>query len=332
MVTMGNLFSGSGTWELAAQICGMEVKFEAEIEKFPVAVEAKRFPNAIQLGDVSKIDGHDIPIVDFICNSSPCQDLSVAGKRAGLAGERSGLFDQAIRITKEMREHDEQLKRVTGADVPRGLIRPRIFGWENVPGALSSGAEKGADFREVLSSIVGIVEEKHSDIPIPRGGWHNAGLLDGDGWQVAWRILDAQYVGGGTAQRRRRLFVIADFGGHRAGEILFKPASVPWNYSAVMQAWKDTSRSLDKRIAEASRTIRCGAGSDENGSVTLSRSLYFENHPTDSRVTGPYSIAKTVAARYGTGGNNVPIILQRGTAAKNINGGVKHGKHQKRHT
>lgn len=170
MVTMGNLFSGSGTWELAAQICGMEVKFEAEIEKFPVAVEAKRFPNAIQLGDVSKIDGRDIPIVDFICNSSPCQDLSVAGKRAGLAGERSGLFDQAIRITKEMREHDEQLKRVTGADVPRGLIRPRIFGWENVPGALSSGAEKGADFREVLSSIVGIVEEKHSDIPIPRGG------------------------------------------------------------------------------------------------------------------------------------------------------------------
>lgn len=170
MVTMGNLFSGSGTWELAAKICGMEVKFEAEIEKFPVAVEAKRFPNAIQLGDVSKIDGHDIPIVDFICNSSPCQDLSVAGKRAGLAGDRSGLFDQAIRITKEMREHDEQLKRVTGADVPRGLIRPRIFGWENVPGALSSGAEKGADFREVLSSIVGIVEEKHSDIPIPRWG------------------------------------------------------------------------------------------------------------------------------------------------------------------
>lgn len=271
MVTMGNLFSGSGTWELAAQICGMEVKFEAEIEKFPVAVEAKRFPNAIQLGDVSKIDGRDIPIVDFICNSSPCQDLSVAGKRAGLAGERSGLFDQAIRITKEMREHDEQLKRVTGADVPRGLIRPRIFGWENVPGALSSGAEKGADFREVLSSIVGIVEEKHSDIPIPRGGWHNAGLLDGDGWQVAWRILDAQYVGGGTAQRRRRLFVIADFGGHRAGEILFKPASVPWNYSAVMQTWKDTSRSLDGRIAEASRIIGCRTRSDENGSVTFSR-------------------------------------------------------------
>ena len=112
MVTMGNLFSGSGTWELAAQICGMEVKFEAEIEKFPVAVEEKRFPNAIQLGDVSKIGGRDIPIVDFICNSSPCQDLSVAGKRAGLAGERSGLFDQAIRITKEMREHDEGNKKI----------------------------------------------------------------------------------------------------------------------------------------------------------------------------------------------------------------------------
>lgn len=103
------------------------------------------------------------------------------------------------------------------------------------------------------------------------GGWHNAGLLDGDGWQVAWRILDAQYVGGGTAQRRRRLFVIADFGGHRAGEILFKPASVPWNYSAVMQTWKDTSRSLDERIAEASRIIGCRTRSDENGSVTFSR-------------------------------------------------------------
>ena len=103
------------------------------------------------------------------------------------------------------------------------------------------------------------------------GGWHNAGLLDGDGWQVAWRILDAQYVGGGTAQRRRRLFVIADCGGHRAGEILFKPASVHWNYSAIMQTWKDTSKSLNERIAEASRIIRCGAGSDESGSVTFSR-------------------------------------------------------------
>ena len=110
-----------------------------------------------------------------------------------------------------------------------------------------------------------------------RGGWHNAGLLDGDGWQVAWRILDSQYVGGGTAQRRRRLFVIADFGGHRAGEILFKPASVPWNYSAVMQAWKDTSRSLDERIAEASRIIGCRTRSDENGSVTFSRPVFRES-------------------------------------------------------
>ena len=177
MVTMGNLFSGSGTWELAAQICGMEVKFEAEIEKFPAAVEAKRFPNAIQLGDVSKIDGYDIPIVDFICNSSPCQDVSVAGKRKGLAGERSGLFDQSIRITKEMREHDEQLKRATIPDVPSRLIRPRIYGWENVPGALSSGTEKGADFREVLSSIAGIVEKKRPDIPIPTGGVAQRGSI-----------------------------------------------------------------------------------------------------------------------------------------------------------
>ena len=146
-----------------------------------------------------------------------------------------------------------------------------------------------------------------------RGGWHNAGLLDGDGWQVAWRILDSQYVGGGTAKRRRRLFVIADFGGHRAGEILFKPASVPWNYSAVMQAWKDTSRSLDERIAEASRIIGCRTRSDEKRKRDVlpmtSPRLYFENHPTDSRVTGPCDIAKTVAARYGTGGGNTPLIL-----------------------
>lgn len=132
-LTMGNFFSGSGTWELAAKICGIDVLFESEIEPFPVALEAKRFPEAIQLGDVSKVNGAEIPPVDILTNSSPCQDLSVAGKRAGLDGERSGLFMEVIRITKEMRNAD-RLRSGRATE----YLRPRFWCWENVPGALSS--------------------------------------------------------------------------------------------------------------------------------------------------------------------------------------------------
>ena len=245
MATMGNLFSGSGAWELAAKLCGIDVVFEAEIEPFPVAVEAKRFPEAIQLGDVSKINGADIPPVDILTNSSPCQDLSVAGGRGGLAAERSGLFREAIRITKEMREHDRQSGRTDD-------IRPRFWCWENVPGAFLSS--RGEDFRTVLEEVARIIEPG-AVIPLaPKGKWAYAGVVDGDGWQIAWRTMDAQYYG--VPQRRRRIFLVADFAGHCAAEILFERESVSWNFAEIAASWQNTSRSLADRLEAASRIIR----------------------------------------------------------------------------
>jgi len=245
MATMGNLFSGSGAWELAAKLCGIDVVFEAEIEPFPVAVEAARFPEAIQLGDVSKINGSDIPPVDILTNSSPCQDLSVAGTRGGLGAERSGLFRDAIRITKEMREHDRQCGRT---DDPR----PRFWCWENVPGAFSSS--RGEDFRSVLEQVAQIIEPGASIPLAPKGKWSYTGVVDLDGGQIAWRTMDAQYYG--VPQRRRRIFLVADLAGHCAAEILFERESVSWNFAEIAEAWEDTSRSLADRLETASRIIR----------------------------------------------------------------------------
>ena len=163
------------------------------------------------LGDITKINGSEIEPVDVITAGSPCQDLSVAGKRAGLAGERSGLFMEQMRIRKEVREHDAASGRTDE------FIRPRYMVWENVPGALSSN--KGEDFRAVLEETVKIVQED-ADIPgPPKGGWPYSGCIMGDGWSVAWRIHDAQFWG--VPQRRKRIALVADFGGGSAPEILF---------------------------------------------------------------------------------------------------------------
>ena len=177
-------------------------------------------------GNIQNLKGSDLPIVDVITGGSPCQDLSVAGKRAGLAGERSGLFYDYVRIVKEMREHDRQQLHSRGTDVNRGL-RPRYMVFENVPGALSSGKPKGADFQIVLTEIVKIVKADAADVPLPKDGrWPKAGLLygvgdDGQPFSVAWRIHDAQFWG--VPQRRKRLALVADFNGLTAGEILFDP-------------------------------------------------------------------------------------------------------------
>ena len=243
-LTMGNFFSGSGTWELAAKICGIDVLFESEIEPFPVALEAKRFPEAIQLGDVSKVNGAEIPPVDIMTNSSPCQDLSVAGKRAGLDGERSGLFMEVIRITKEMRNADRLRSGRTTE-----YLRPRFWCWENVPGALSSAG--GADFKTVLEEVIGIVEPE-THVPMPKK-WGKAGVVDGDNWQLAWRIMDSQWFG--VPQRRRRLYVAFDTFGHSAGEILFERESVSWHFAEIAQAWQRTSLSFEERIDIASRIV-----------------------------------------------------------------------------
>lgn len=165
------------------------------------------------IGDITKIDGATIEQVWCVTGGSPCQDLSIAGKRAGLAGARSGLFMEQIRVIKEMREHDKQLGW-TGE-----LIRPRYMVWENVPGALSSN--KGRDFAAVLEETIRLVEPEAPSIEVPAKGWPTwGGYRDVDGrWSVAWRVHDAQYWG--VPQRRRRIALVADFGGDTAHEILF---------------------------------------------------------------------------------------------------------------
>lgn len=171
------------------------------------------------LGDITKINGAEIEDVDVITGGSPCQDLSIAGKRAGLAGARSGLFMEQVRIVKEMREHDRKSGR-TG-----DMVRPRFMVWENVPGAFSSN--KGRDFAAVLEEIIRIAEPEAPDIEVPEKGWPTwGGYHDevGGRWSVAWRVHDAQYWG--VPQRRRRISVVADFGGDTAGEILFERKSV----------------------------------------------------------------------------------------------------------
>lgn len=170
------------------------------------------------LGDITKLSGGDVPAANVVIGGSPCQDLSIAGgKRAGLAGERSGLFMEQIRLIKEMRRIDETNGR-TGGD-----IRPRFMVWENVPGAFSSNG--GEDFRIVLEETIRIADES-AVIPRPSDGkWRTAGCILGDGFSVAWRVLDAQFWG--VPQRRRRIALVADFGGNTAPEILFERKSVP---------------------------------------------------------------------------------------------------------
>ena len=217
---MGSLFDGIGGFPLAAVHNGIIPAWASEIEAFPIEVTKIRFPRMLHVGDITKLDGAQLPPVEVICGGSPCQDLSVAGKRQGLAGERSGLFMEQVRIVKEMREADGR------RGIPDDLVRPRYLVWENVPGAFSSAG--GEDFRAVIEEIVRI---KDSSCHVPRpdaGRWGPAGAaILGDQFSLAWRVLDAQFWG--VAQRRRRIFLVADFGGLTAPEILFKQDSLPGN-------------------------------------------------------------------------------------------------------
>jgi len=231
MLTMGSLFDGIGGFPLAALRYGIIPLWASEIEAFPIEVTRKHFPDMLHVGDITRLNGEHLPPVDIICGGSPCQDLSVAGARAGLSGERSGLFMEQVRITKEMRDADIRNRR------PALLVRPRFLIWENVPGAFSSGEPKGEDFRIVLEEIVRI---KCGGISIPRpdtGKWEPAGrILLGTEFSLAWRTLDAQYWG--VAQRRRRIFLVADFGGETASQILFEPDSLPGYPAPRTGAWE----------------------------------------------------------------------------------------------
>ena len=177
-------------------------------------------------GDITKLNGYELPIVDVITGGSPCQDLSVAGTRGGLSAERSGLFMEQIRIVKEMREHD---RRVNGDGRSDYMARPRFMVWENVPGAFSSN--KGADFQTVLTEIVRVAEPNAPDVPMPeKGKWSKSGCIYDEmgGWSVAWRVHDAQFWG--VPQRRKRIALVADFGGLTAPEILFVRKGLSWDF------------------------------------------------------------------------------------------------------
>lgn len=203
---LGSLFDGSGGFPLAATKVGIEPVWASEIEPFPILVTTTRLPQMQHLGNICNIDGTQLEPVDVVTFGSPCQDLSVAGKRAGLAGERSGLFHQAVRVIREMRK------------ASHGLY-PRFAVWENVPGAFSSN--KGADFHSVLQNLISVVDEQAA-ANLPRvQKWQKAGAIVADQWSIAWRVLDAQFFG--LPQRRKRIYLICDFASERAGHILFEP-------------------------------------------------------------------------------------------------------------
>lgn len=237
-----SLFDGSGGFPLAASLCGIEPVYAAEVEPYPIAVTKNRFPKMKHLGDVSKVKGGEIEPVDIITFGSPCQDMSIAGKRAGLKhadmGDdettRSGLFLEAIRIIKEMRE-------ATNGVYPRYAI------WENVPGAFSSN--RGEDFRTVLEEFIR-VKEKDAVMPaVPEAGWAYADCISGDGWSIAYRVFDAQYWG--VPQRRRRIYLVADFRGECAQEILFKRESLRGYFEAGRTPWQGIAADAQNCVGTA---------------------------------------------------------------------------------
>lgn len=254
MMTMGSLFDGIGGFPLAAVRNGIIPLWASEIEAFPIEVTKIRFPEMLHAGDITKLDGALLPPVDVICGGSPCQDLSVAGQRAGLAGERSGLFMEQTRITKEMREADEQ------RNVPAELIRPRYLVWENVPGAFSSA--DGEDFRAVIEEIVRI-KDSTCNVPRPESGrWESAGAaILGNEFSLAWRVLDAQFWG--VPQRRRRIFLIADFGGLTAPEILFKQDSLFGDTSESEKQRQGTASSAQGSVDDTGRTCMIALDAQE---------------------------------------------------------------------
>lgn len=345
---LGSLFDGSGGFPLGGIIAGITPVWSSEIEPFPIRVTEKRLPSVKHYGDVSKLNGADLEPVDVITFGSPCQDMSIAGKRAGLGGARSGLFFQAVRIIKEMRAK---------------YGRPRFAVWENVRGALSSAG--GEDFRRVLEELCRIKDDA-VDVPRPpKGKWQSAGCVMGDGYSIAWRILDAQYWG--VPQRRKRIYLVADFDGDSAGKILFESEGVSGHSEKMQSAWQDFARTAQNGAGETgwgkevlndqggsaisiednlSPTLRaethqhlpivyglcsyesnCMKSSNPHSGVyradtarTLDANggspacnqggmlVLFDNHRADARYTGPCDTSPTITSHLGTGGLNAPLV------------------------
>lgn len=225
-LTLGSLFDGSGGFPLAGLLCGITPVWASEIEPFPIRVTTKRLPFMKHYGDISQMDGGRIEPVDIITFGSPCTDMSIAGKRSGLDGQQSVLFYQAIRIIKEMR-------CATNGKYPRYIC------WENVPGAFSSN--KGEDFKAVLDAVIGVIEPD-AQVPMPEKNlWPYADIYMGDGWSLAYRTLDAQYWG--VPQRRKRIFLVADFAADSAGQILFESEGLSGYSAESFRSWQRTAGS-----------------------------------------------------------------------------------------
>ena len=305
-LTLGSLFDGSGGFPLGGLISGITPVWASEIEPFPIRVTTKRLPFIKHYGDISTMDGSKIEPVDIITFGSPCQDLSIAGKRDGLDGKRSSLFYEAIRIVKEMRCATDGKK-------------PRYIVWENVPGAFSSN--KGEDFRCVLEGICHIKDETLSVPKIDK--WKQAGTIVGDHFSLAWRVLDAQYWG--VPQRRKRIFLVADFAGGGAGEILFKSEGLSGYSKESIRSWQGATSYIADSTGEAgticlndqggnrmdvTEDITCTLRAKSNHPPCVMDTAVFDNHGKDTRFSGPIDVAPTISATYGTGGNNQPFVVE----------------------
>lgn len=264
-LTLGSLFDGSGGFPLGGLMAGVTPVWASEVEPFPIRVTTRRLPFMKHYGGITAMDGGKIEPVDIITFGSPCQDMSVAGRRDGLDGSRSSLFYEAVRIIKEMR-------CATGGKYPRWIC------WENVPGAFSSN--KGEDFKAVLEAVIGIAEP-NAQVPMPeKARWPYADLYLGDGWSVAYRTLDAQYWG--VPQRRRRIYLVADLAGGSAGKVLFESEGLSGYSAEGFRSWQRAAGSLETCIGatgydgyngslteEISSTlgVNCGMSTGRNGIV-----------------------------------------------------------------
>lgn len=347
-LTLGSLFDGSGGFPLGGLLTGQITPvWSSEIEPFAIRVTTRRLPQVKHYGDVSAISGADLPPVDIITFGSPCQDMSIAGKRDGLDGSRSSLFYEAIRIVKEMRCK-------TNGEKPRFIV------WENVPGAFSSN--KGQDFKAVLEAVIG-VKEPAASVPAPeKKGWPDADYYVGDGWSVAYRVFDAQWWG--VPQRRKRIYLVADFADQSAPEILFNSEGLSRYSAEGFRAWQRAAAGAEGCTGEAgcngaggriclndqggtqmdvsedvTGTLRAqehghqpcvleaagfctehsadarSIGYEEERSPTLRAgvvpaAIALENHPADSRVKiSEDGKVQTLTSRCGTGGGNVPMVM-----------------------
>lgn len=355
-LTLGSLFDGSGGFPLGGMICGITPIWASEIEPFPIRVTTKRIPQMKHYGDISKLSGVKLPPVDIITFGSPCQDMSIAGKRAGLSGSRSNLFYEALRVINEMRNE-------TNGRYPRYIV------WENVPGAFSSN--KGEDFKAVLEGICRLKDKRFS-VPRP-AKWSKSGEILADSFSLAWRTLDAQYWG--VPQRRKRIYLVADLDGRSAGKILFKSESLSGYTEPCRRPWQTASGTFAAGFGETrvclndqggermdvtndvTTTLRAeahhppcvletagfctehsakagGIGFEKEKAPTLRAgtipAAVYENHSQDTRYTELKDTAPTVSSTYGTGGNNQPFVVEKDTRCFDVrftSEGTRNARH-----